>query len=76
MESLGCAIREHEPNEGMLHNAGEAVAEKLEAGGRYLEDHGLKGIGADVTNLIRQNPVPALLVGVGIGALLAFMVRR
>ena len=76
MESLGGAIREHEPCDGMLHNAGEAVANKLEGGGRYLEEHGLKGIGEDVTNFIRRNPVPALLVGVGIGILIARMVRR
>jgi len=76
MESLGGAIREHEPCEGILHNAGEAVASKLEGGGRYLETHGLKGIGEDVTNFIRRNPIPALLVGVGIGVLIARMVRR
>lgn len=76
MESLGSKIRQHEPAEGMLHNAGETIASKLEGGGRYLEQQGLKGIGEDVTNMIRRNPIPALLIGVGIGVLLARMVRR
>jgi hypothetical protein len=76
MESLGGAIREHEPEQGALHNAGEAVADKLEGGGRYLEQQGLKGIGDDVTNLIRRNPIPALLIGVGVGILLARIARR
>jgi len=76
MESLGGAIREHEPKQGMLHNAGEAVADKLEGGGRYLEEHGLKGIGADITSMIRKHPIPALLVGVGVGVLLARLMRR
>jgi len=76
MESLGGAIREHEPKQGMLHCAGEAVAQKLEGGGRYLEQHGLKGIGDDVTSLIRRNPIPAILIGIGVGALLAQLVRR
>jgi len=76
MESLGSTIRSHEPEKGFLHNAGEAVADKLEGAGHYLENQGLKGIGADVTNLIRRNPIPALLVGVGLGFLLARMVRR
>ena len=75
MESVGRVIREHEPHQGMLHNAGEAVADKLEGAGRYLEAHGLKGIGDDMTNLIRRNPVPALLIGVGLGFLLARMMR-
>lgn len=76
MGSLGCAIREHEPAEGMLHNAGETIADTLQGGGRYLEQHGLKGIGEDMTNLIRRNPIPALLIGVGLGVLIARMVRR
>jgi hypothetical protein len=76
MESLGGAIREHEPMQGPLHNAGEAVADKLEGGGRYLEQQGLKGIGEDVTALIRRNPIPALLIGVGVGILIARIARR
>jgi hypothetical protein len=76
MEALGGVIREHEPEQGMLHNAGEIVADKLEGGGRYLEHQGLPGIGADITNLIRRNPIPALLIGVGVGVLLARLMRR
>jgi len=75
MESLGGAIREYEPSQGTAHNVGDAVAGKLEDAGRYLEEHGLKGLGDDVTNLIRRNPVPALLLGIGVGFLLSRMVR-
>jgi hypothetical protein len=76
MESAGGAIREKEPAQGMLHTIGENVADKLEQGGRYIEEQGLKGIGEDITNLIRRNPVPALLIGVGIGVLFARLIRR
>jgi hypothetical protein len=76
MESLGQTIREHRPEGGVLGNAGEAVAKKLEAGGHYLEEMGLKGIGEDITNMIRRNPVPTLLIGVGLGFLVARMMRR
>ncbi len=76
MESLGGAIHEHEPEEGVLHKVGEAMAAKLEGGGRYLESRGLQGVGADLTGAIRRNPVPALLVGVGVGFLLAQMLKR
>jgi hypothetical protein len=31
---------------------------------------------ADVTNLIRRNPGPALLLGLGVGFLLAFATKR
>jgi len=75
MESLGETIRAHTPKQGILNTAGEAIADKLESGGQYLESHGLKGIGDDVTNLIRKHPIPVLLAGVGLGFLLARMMR-
>jgi hypothetical protein len=76
MQSLGGAIHEHEPDQGVLRNAGEAVAGKLERGGRYLETRGATGVAEDVTNLIRRNPIPALLIGVGVGLLVARMLKR
>lgn len=76
MESLGSSIREHTPDSGMLGKAGDAVADKLEGAGQYLETQGLQGLARDATDLIRKNPIPALLVGVGIGFLLARLMRR
>jgi len=76
MESLGETIREQKPEAGFLGAAGEAVANKLKRGGRYLEEQGLQGIGRDITNIIRRNPVPAILIGIGVGFLLSRLVRR
>ena len=76
MESLGETVRDHLPSQGVLADAGQCVANKLETGGRYLELKGLQGIGDDVTNMIRQNPIPALLIGLGVGFVLARMIRR
>ena len=75
MEKLGSAIQP-QGGEGVLGGAREAVGSKLEGAGQYLEQQGLKGIGSDLTNLIRQNPVPALLIGAGIGFLLAKLSAR
>lgn len=75
MEKLGNAIQP-QGGEGMLSGAREAVGTKLEGAGQYLEEQGLKGIGTDLTSLIRQNPVPALLIGAGIGFLLAKLSAR
>jgi hypothetical protein len=75
MKSLAGTIREHTPDKGMLGSATSAVADTLESGGRYLQEHGLSGIGDDMTNLIRRNPIPAVLVGIGIGFLLARATR-
>ena len=76
MKSLAGTIRDKSPNSGMMASASNAVANTLESGGRYLEEQGLKGIGEDLTNLIRRNPVPAILVGIGIGYLFARATSR
>jgi hypothetical protein len=70
MRNLGATIKEHTPQSGMLGSASQAVASGLEKGGRYLEKEGLSGMMDDVTDLIRRNPVPALLIGMGIGFLI------
>jgi hypothetical protein len=59
----------------MLGTAASTVADTLEHTGRYIQDEGLAGMADDVTELIRRNPIPAMLIGVGIGFLLAKVMR-
>ena len=75
MQSLGETVREKGPESGMLGKATEAVAGGLEGAGEYLQDKSFSDMAEDITNLIRRNPLPALLVGVGIGFLLAKALR-
>jgi len=75
MRSLAGTLRENLPHEGMMGSASSAVADTLDRGGRYLQEEGLQGIGEDLTNLIRRNPIPALLVGIAVGFLIARSVR-
>jgi len=75
MKSLAGTLRERGPHGGFAGQATSSVADSLERGGRYLEEQGLRGIGEDLTNLIRRNPIPALLVGIGVGYLLARATR-
>jgi methyl-accepting chemotaxis protein len=76
MHSVADTIRDKGPSGGFAGQATSAVASTLDSGGRYLEEHGLSGMADDLTNLIRRNPLPALLVGVGLGYLLARMTSR
>lgn len=76
VKSVGGTIRDHGPREGMLGSATGAVADSLEHTGRYIQEEGIMGMAEDVTELIRRNPIPAMLVGVGIGFMLAKMFRR
>lgn len=76
MQNVADTIREHAPSGGMLGGAAQAVSSTFERGGRYLENEGLSGMGNDLTSAIRNNPVPALLLAVGVGFLLARAMSR
>jgi hypothetical protein len=76
MQSLAGTIRERAPQGGMMGTAASSVAGALESGGRYLQEHDLRDIGNDVSNFIRRNPIPAVLISMGIGFLLARATRR
>jgi hypothetical protein len=76
VESMADKLRDKAPREGMMHDAASKVADTLERSGRYLQEEGLSGITDDLTNVIKRNPIPALLVGIGIGYLIAHALRR
>jgi len=71
IKSMAQTIRENAPDKGMMGAGASAVASTLEEGGRYLEEQGLSGLGSDMTNMIRRNPIPSVLVGFGLGFLIA-----
>jgi uncharacterized protein YjbJ (UPF0337 family) len=76
MESLADVIREKAPHEGAVGTAASTVANKLGAAGSYLQQRDLDHMASDLSSMIRRYPVPALLVGLGIGFLLARSTRR
>jgi hypothetical protein len=76
MQSLAGSMREKLPHEGVVGSAASTLAGGLESGGQYLQEGGLKGIAQDVTNLIRRNPVPAMLIGLAVGFILARATTR
>lgn len=75
IRKLGDSLREKSSHEGFLGHASQAVAETLHDSGKYLEDAKLSGMAEDVTKLIKRNPVPAVLIGVGIGFILGRAMR-
>jgi hypothetical protein len=76
MQSLAGTIREKGPHGGVLGGAASGVAGALDSSGHYLQEQGLRGMAEDLTNLIRRNPIPAVLAGIGLGFLLARLTRR
>lgn len=75
MQSLGEKVREKGPESGFLGTATDKVAGGLESAGKYLEDRNISGMAEDLTGMIRRNPIPALLIGIGLGFLLARTMR-
>lgn len=75
MKNIAGTLRQNLPHQGMLGSASESVAGALESGGRYLEEKGLSGIGADMTDVIKRHPIPAVLLALGLGYLIACSTR-
>ena len=71
MGSLASTIRENAPHEGAIATAATAVAGGLESASSYLHEKDYENLATDLTALIRSYPVQSLLVGVGLGYLLA-----
>ena len=74
--SLADVIRDKTPREGTTSRAASAVAEKLDAAGSYLQETKVEHWAGDLTDLIRRYPMAALLIGFGMGYLLARSTRR
>jgi ElaB/YqjD/DUF883 family membrane-anchored ribosome-binding protein len=76
MNALGDTVRNAAPRHGVIGSAATTVADELQAGGRYLEGHGLQDMGKDLTALVRHYPIGSVLVGFGLGCLLGMALRR
>jgi ElaB/YqjD/DUF883 family membrane-anchored ribosome-binding protein len=71
METLAGTIRDKGPQAGFLGRATSTVADTLDRTGHYLQDQGLGGMANDLTTLVRNHPLPAILLGIGVGFMLA-----
>jgi uncharacterized protein YjbJ (UPF0337 family) len=69
--SLAGVIRDHAPHDGAIATAATTVAGGLESASTYLKAKDYENLATDLTTLVRSYPVQALLVGVGLGYLLA-----
>jgi hypothetical protein len=72
--SAGISIQElsdrlgwNAPQPGILGSASQAITRTVKGGGEYLEDAKLSGLTNDVAELIRRNPIPSVLIAIGLG---------
>jgi phage-related protein len=76
MQYVADQARRHLPSEGVMGTASKYVADGLEQSGKYLEDKGITGMGEDLTSIIKNHPVTAMLIGIGVGYLLGRTLSR
>ncbi|MGL4515064.1 MAG: hypothetical protein ACRCT8_18420 [Lacipirellulaceae bacterium] len=75
IHSIGDRLGSNLPHDGMLGAASQSVARTVTQGGEYLESAKLSGMSKDVTELVRKNPLPAVLIAAGLGWFLARRVK-
>jgi hypothetical protein len=75
VHSLAGSMREGGPHEGVLGSANSTIADTLETSGKHLQEQGLSGLAEDIAQTIRRHPLPAVFIGVGVGYLLARVIR-
>ena len=60
---------------GAVSDATSAVRDRVEGGYNYVREQGVSGIADDMASIIRRNPVPSVLVALGVGFLVARALR-
>jgi ABC-type transporter Mla subunit MlaD len=75
LKSVAGTIRQQGPHEGMLGQATSSVAGAIESTGQYLSEKQLSGMADDVASMIKAHPIPAVLIGLGVGFLLGRALR-
>jgi uncharacterized protein YjbJ (UPF0337 family) len=75
METLAQTVRQNAPA-GKVGEYATTAANALERGGNYLQASDLSDVQGDIEQIIRRRPVESLLVGLGVGFLLARALRR
>jgi len=70
IKKCGDTLGSRSPHSGLVGHASQALADTLKDSGHYLEEAKLSGMTDDFTKLIQQNPLPAVLIGMGVGFVL------
>ena len=76
IQGLGEKFGKNAPHTGMLGDASQAVARSVKEGGQYLEGAKLSGITEDIAHVIRRNPIPAVLIAIGLGWFVASKLKN
>ena len=67
IQQLGNRLSQNAPHAGMLGSVSQAAAKTVKDGGEYIEHAKLSGMTEDLAQLVRRNPIPAILIALGLG---------
>lgn len=70
LKSVARTIRQNAPQDGYVGGAASEVAQTFSNAAGYLDREGLAGIEREISTLIKNNPISALMIGIGLGFLL------
>jgi ElaB/YqjD/DUF883 family membrane-anchored ribosome-binding protein len=76
MTDVAQTIRQKAPVSGPVADAADTAADTLQRAGTYLQEQDLADMRADLEGIIRRHPIESLLIGLGVGYLLARSTRR
>ena len=76
LSDVAQTLREKAPATGTAATVADKTADTLDRAGTYLQNQDVADMRADLENIIRRHPMEAMLVGLGIGYLLARSTRR
>jgi len=76
MTDVAQTIREKAPVSGPVADVADTAADTLQRAGTYLQQQDLADMRADLEGIIRRHPIETLLIGLGVGYLLARSTRR
>jgi hypothetical protein len=67
IQGLGDRLGKQAPQSGLLGSVSHAAARTVKEGGEYIENAKLSGMTEDIAQLVRRNPIPAVLIAIGLG---------
>ena len=67
LQQMADKVGKQAPHDGLMGSASQTLAKTVKEGGKYIERTKLSGLAENVAQLIRRNPVPAVLVALGVG---------
>lgn len=67
MRTFADRLANNAPQQGPLGDASRTAAQALRESGQYVESAKLSGMAEDIADLVRRNPLPAVLMAVGLG---------